>query len=646
MIRDRVIFDLAGSLTPSSGQIPNFLRGSKAYAEYLVDGGLKLVEVSAHQPRFGNDGSLYLEPGVTNYVRNSTDLANTNIWVRGSHITVLPNVSMSMANTYIADRVTVTPGTGNIGRQTLRQEFVVPAGTNTFTFYLRLMGGSFGANDVMKLEGAVPGGLVTVPLAPIYNDNLRRYLPVNITTTVTGTGFAVVSLQLYIENTASFDFAGAAAGPTAFRTTFVDGLTASPARANETLEYENSPLDGLRSFSFYMSLLEWRGNGMIMDAGNVGLEIVNGLLQATVGGVVLTTDEELPAPSKVMLRVSQDNSNVKLFVDNVLLKSSAISNFTAAKAPLKFNPGGVRRMKSIFMMDSALSDGSPALNAQAGGEVSEIMNDDSILVRQSEGRGILSFPSIRVKPGARAAIRLPQTQHALGAVFDVTPRTDHKPQVDLIRVENIVDPDAAQQEWFSINGQPPVIVEVAKPTEADILMAFVSKLEGAQDEQIKDSPVRFTLADGEPGLIVTSTTPGDPFTVSVSHNLSITHLQPNLQATHSLYVNSPSDFRLGPARIIRGNADVTDVMVKSINTTTGEIRFQCLPVRHAAGIQNEDIIFQASWKTMVAPGNYHVGLHETHMNEVKLSDKAIDGFALENHYPVDVVVTPFVRITV
>jgi hypothetical protein len=300
-------------------------------------------------------------------------------------------------------------------------------------------------------------------------------------------------------------------------------------------------------------------------------------------------------------------------------------------------------------MDEALTDGSPAVGAPAGGEISEIMNDDSMLVRQSEGRGILSFASVRIKPGARAAIRLPQTQHALGAVFDVVARTDHKSQVDLIRVERIVDPDARQQEWFSVNGKPPVIVDVDNPTDSSILMAFYEKLmelTRGEDGEILDSDVRFTLADGEAGLIVTSTTPGDPFRIAVSHNLSITHLQPNVQAFHSLYVNSPSDFRIGPARILRGNADVTDVVVRSINTTTGEIRFQCLPARHSKAIMTNDILFQSSWKTQVAPGNYHVGVHETHMNDVKLSDKAIDGFALENHYPVDVVVTPFVRITI
>ena len=638
MIRDKVIFDIAGALTTSAGQIANFLRGSKAYSEFTVDGGLALVEVSTHEPRFGNDGSLYLEPGATNYVRNPTDLGDPTVWVRGSNIGIATNVAPSMANTYEADRVTVTPGTGNVGRQTLRQDLLLPPGPNTFTFYLSLRGGSFGPNDVMRIAGDIEGGTATARLDQVYNARPRRYLPISITRNVIRGG--QVSMQLYVENTVAFDFSGAMAGPGRFRTTFIDGLTSAPSRADEELVYERSPLEGLGTFTIYTHLLEWRGDGPIVQAGNFALGIEDGKLKAVLGGAEMVSPDPLPPSAKVAVRVSASDNRAKMYINSTYVATVVVTNYTGERARFDFTPKGVRRFKNFYVMDVALADGSPALGGTVSEEMAELFASEESMLRKTEGRGIISFPSIRIKPRARVAVRLPQTEYASGRIEEVTLGQNHTPQITVVEAVRILDPGIQQAEWISINGNPPIEVRVQNPTLERIAQALYEAL------LTQNLPIKVSLSETLPAIVLTSKSPGNKFTVAVSPNLTAETVQHAVPATNSLRVASPSDFRLGDARIIRNFTDIADIVITNINQLTGVIQFVTQPVRNAQYIRQGDILFQADWKTLIAPGNYIAGIHETHLEQVKLSDKAIDGFAFENHSNQELIITPFVRLVI
>lgn len=183
-MNEKIAFSLEGSLVDLNSQaVPNFNRESPIYLEKIVDDGVQTYAVPVYVPAFySDDGAFLLEPHGINLISYPLAL-NQNVWIKGSNVIVQPDESVAPDASWLADRVIWAPGNGNT--QVLKRTVAIAAAKkHTLSLFLRLRGGQFGSQDVIRVTGGVVGSAI-VNLSQL-NKYLNRYRILELTFTSAG----------------------------------------------------------------------------------------------------------------------------------------------------------------------------------------------------------------------------------------------------------------------------------------------------------------------------------------------------------------------------------------------------------------------------------------------------------------------------
>lgn len=645
-IVDAIVFDLNNALTTSGGVIPKFLRHSTAALEYSDGGSLRLITAGEHKPRIGTDGTLTLEQGAVNLITHPQRL-NDSSWTKGSSVTVIPDIIQGLDANYLADRVSFSAYTGNANAQILRKALTIGQGrTMTVSAYLALAAGRFGGNDVLRVSGSGLVAAASVPLGPIYNDKLGQYIRTDLTfqtsgtatteatETTTGETQSTVNLDLYCESAVSVNWAGIQMEVGNLATSYIAQEGASRSRDADRLEYPKNPVEGLASFVVYLNLVGWGGNGVILNTGNLRLEIVSGKLRATVGAVVVNDPNNLPANAKIALRVSQGLQRAQLYVNGVMVAKEAISNYTATAGPMTIGGVGIRKLRTIYCFNRDLSDGSIDVGGTVGGEMFELHQQDNLLKQYSEAYSEFDLPPVRIKPAQKVPVRFQFYQDASQAIATLTPGAGATAQVQTVTVNSAA---VNQVDVVVIDGVE--FSRTATTTNAADQASGLATLINASTA----IPVTANWVSGA-SFTLTADVPGNDFALSVRGKLAVTTTTANQVGTHTLTVAAAIDYVPGRALIFRDYAYVCEIQITAVNAGSNTITFTTTPNSNINLIWQGDQLIQTEWELAIGTGNYFAS-HRENYPEIKIVGKSIEGFLLENKGTTERRVTPYATVT-
>jgi hypothetical protein len=189
-----------------------------------------------------------------------------------------------------------------------------------------------------------------------------------------------VDLEFYCESSLSLHFGGIQLEERPFRTSMIYQDEALNVRGATLLSYRRNPIAKLKSFGIFVAIKDWKGDGNLIDLGNIKASITNSRLVVVVSGVTISAPDPLPARSKVYIQVSAENTNICLYINKVLVSKSNIYDFVGDhRADFNLTSDGVRSLYSILFFDRTLLDGQPTLNQSALGEVAELFDAKVVL---------------------------------------------------------------------------------------------------------------------------------------------------------------------------------------------------------------------------------------------------------------------------
>lgn len=645
-LTNSLVFDIVGSLITSQGQYPTYLRYSPAAQESVVNGSLRSFPVAVHQPRFTSNGSLILEKGSQNLITFPLDLSNSE-WVKGSSMTILRDLVPAMDGNFLADRVSVSAFTGNAAANTISRRFALDsAQTYTLTAYLGLAGGQLGPNDVLRVTGDVVTP-ASINLSAAYNPRPGNYIASSLNFTTAGTApvsqasnetLRVATIALYCERAVSIDWAGIQLEPGNLQTSFINQTTLVTGRDADSLTYPRSPVSGLPSFTFFCNLEAWRGDGVIVNAGNFRVEIIGGKLRATCGVTTATDPGDLPASAQIAVRVSQGLGNLQVYVNGVLKVRQSLSGFTGAVSTVTVGGQNVLQIKCLYFFNRDLADGSIDVGGNVAGELLQLNQQDSLLTDLSEGHSRIVFPSVRCRAGREVSVRFPQYPFAQQTLATVTPGVSSAFQSD--RIDVFVAPGAGVIDYLFINGTYYSYTADGSPTQAETAAGLVAAVNATPKVQ----PVTATHTPGDAFFILTGDTAGNDFSLSISSNLRRTNQTSAGLASNTLTVPNAVDFVLGPAQIFRQYAFICDVIITAINTGTNTITFTTTPNSLAGQIQAGDTLMQPTWSLRIGQTAYFAH-HLEDFSDIKISGKSPEGFRFINRGLLDRLITPYAKLS-
>lgn len=652
-------FDLVGSLVTSQGVIPTFLRASAAATENYVNGSLRLTSTSIHQPRFTSTGALVLEQASENLLSYPLDLTQPQ-WVKGSNILIQPDKVQGMDSNYLADRITVSEFLGNIAANTLTRSIQLGSGeTFTVTVFLALAGGNFGGSDIFRVDGDVVA-VQSASLGAAYNNRRGSYSPISLTFSTAGAGQTdfstlnttrTVNFSFYIEKSVSINWGGTQLEAGTTNTTFIAQGEKISKREADSLNYPNSPVEGLGSFAFYIHLERWRGDGGIVDCGNFAVGIFNGKIRATCGVVSVEDPGDLPQDARIAVRVSQSLGRVSLYVNEVMVAAAALSGFAAAAAELNFIAAGLRQIRCAYFFGRDVSDGSIDVGGTVLGELLTLFERDSLFSELAEGYAKIFLPPVRCKSGSSVAVRFPQfltASQEINTLNEGVGSNLHRARFDILGAYPL-NAFFVNDPWVAINKTRYDFGGISPATKADAAAAIAAAI---------------NLEPRREPVVASHTPPNEYFTVTHKALVSVgdtglydvfefdansTYFNAYLisQATriqNTLTVDNAVDYVIGPASIFRDYAFIADIQITGINTGTNTITFFVTPNSLFAEIQPGDVLNQARWSLRIGP-NCYFAHHLEDLGDIRPLSKSLEGVRYENIGLIDRTFTPYIQLS-
>ena len=646
---ENLIFDVNGTLLPSSGLIPNYQRGTVANAEFSINGSLRTVATAAGQPRFSSRGYLFLERESTNLLPYSADFGNA-AWVKGSSVAIIETPVPGIDGQFNATRLSINATLGNPDAQTMSQELTFESGLAlTCTWYLQLASGQFSPNDRIYIDGGVVATGETF-LAPVLNESPGNYIPVSVSVTTTGTAptqttdddpEATIKVAIYCESAVSFNVAGVQLEAGGDRTSYItpSGVSSFPSsRDGDSLVYPTSPLEGLESFLFYCNLDEWREDGLVFESGNFKVEIVNGSLSVSAGVVTATDTDPLPTSAKIAARVSKGLERLSIYVNGILKSTENLTGYAGNQSVMTVGADGLRVIRALYLFNRDFGDGSISIGEAIAADLADLHEQDTLLNDLSEGFGQIVFAPQSLPAGDRIQIRLPQIPFAAQGIDRINPGSGDTAQVITVTVEEIANASEPQRDTVTINQSKIDFTSDGNPTTAEI----ANGLSGATNTAGLE-PVTANYSSGD-SFTITADIPGNPFTYSVSERLSVELTTGNEVADVSIVVPNAVDFNLGRASILYEQAWIADVSIEAIDLGTNTLTLRIEENSQYGRINVGMTLLQPIWETRIPRESYVAHWLEGH-TDIQLIEKLPESFSLENSGERDLTVTPYIKVT-
>jgi hypothetical protein len=189
-----------------------------------------------------------------------------------------------------------------------------------------------------------------------------------------------VDLEFYCESSLSLHFGGIQLEERDFRTSIIYQDEALNVRAATLLSWRRNPIATLKSFGIFIDLKEWRGDGNLLDLGSLKATITSSRLVVSVGGVTLGSIDLLPKQSKIYIQVSEENTNVSVYIDKVLQSRSSLYGFVGdIHADFTLTSIGMRAFYSILFFDHTLLDGQVGIGQAVSNEIAELFDAKVVL---------------------------------------------------------------------------------------------------------------------------------------------------------------------------------------------------------------------------------------------------------------------------
>ena len=214
--------------------------------------------------------------------------------------------------------------------------------------------------------------VITIATSTLLSDGVTTAAS---TATISAAPLQSVNIELYCESTASIDWGGMQLEQRDFRTSMIYQGAETLVRSASTLTYRTSPIDNLPTFGIYLSLAFWRGDGNLIDFGDVRASIVEGKLSVTVGNTTLNDPSLLPTTNaNIFIQLSSESASLNLFVNNKLVARTSVVGFRSTSSTFTLTSSGVRAIRQVLISTSLLLDGQPEVNGMATQEVADLFN--------------------------------------------------------------------------------------------------------------------------------------------------------------------------------------------------------------------------------------------------------------------------------
>ncbi|MGB3203617.1 MAG: hypothetical protein WBB28_01375 [Crinalium sp.] len=428
---------------------------------------------------------------------------------------------------------------------------------------------------------------------------------------------ALINVEFFVENPITLNFGGIQLEEGKFRTSMIYQNATLNLRAASKLTYRFNPIGGLRTFGIFLSLKEWRGDGNLINLGNIRAFIYNGQLQVKTEKAIVIINSPLPPNSDIFIQVDESLSSLFIYIDGYLKGRLEIEPMVGdPNAYLDLTSLGIRSYRRIAVMDQLITGGTSVLNELATGEVADLFEAQVLIDAHaiSSNAPLIILPPVTV-PAKEAPI----------AKAQITTLIDPSQQPD-IRYVHIGNNSA-----FLVN------------TTVSILRGNV---EIATRLIIEKRGTQFLELDSTQGLL-----PGDAIVYGYTS-------QPGKASVRLPFV--PIDTQ----RIVAVNTNYNWITVESCLSFRKERAFvhtefyqdvaevivygtdplnNTLVVNSAIGIEPGNFISQPLTETRIDPSNYFAKLLNTIAN-VSVKYKYSNGLVIENNNYYSVECRPCIRV--
>lgn len=244
--------------------------------------------------------------------------------------------------------------------------------------------------------------VITVTPASLITDGVT----IGTTATIYGSKDVDVTVECYVTSALTFDWGGLFIELGTFRTSPIFQSDEIFPRSETTLDFrpEHNPLKGMRTFSIMVDLKDWRGDGNIVNFGDVRLSIAEGKLRVVTGNVTLNDPTNLPNPALIFVQVSSENSNLSVYVDGKLINRVSLPNFQPTEKLITFDTDGIRHFQSVVVMNRNFSDGQVANNSLVKGDLAQVLfNRGKDFININSIVNMINLPPVEI-PGSEQPV--------------------------------------------------------------------------------------------------------------------------------------------------------------------------------------------------------------------------------------------------
>lgn len=484
--------------------------------------------------------------------------------------------------------------------------------------------------------------LITITVKPSSNID---FITIGNTGYIENPPVSSYRVGFYVESLSSLEVTGIQLERRNFRTSFIFQGDQIRPRADTLCSYYRSPLKNTDSFSIFLAISLWRGDGNIVDFGDWSIAIKDGAL---VFDSLDFADLPITQESfKLLLEFDNVNQEQRLFFDGVLIKrSSGLTFGFSPDASITLTSAGVRGVKEllVFRENIGFKDGIPPLthllplNAKGEGLISDIFAthiplDLEILHRITHR--VVNLPPITIPPriqenDAFIPVALNYTQNTL-----VLSLADGNSLLRLLDLPN---------NQLNYNFSQPIPIFLAYPLESDnqpveifaranllsiaISTSAILRLDTLSGFRLGNS-ILFNHVDLQGRAIVRF--PHTPNDLQVIRSLN--------RDNYTVVVDDASSFVTGRVVVTTpSNQDVGEFVVLYVDQLTNTVTLNSLN-----GVYVNDFIYKLKFEQLIDRENYFVNTLSK-VEGVSILKTYSNGIVFANNNSFPIRVEPVIHV--